>query len=339
MERNVSLYWLCQICGWGIAAFYWAYYQIVGNDPIWIEVLSVVLPFSVMILATHIYKNLAHKYGWINYPISKLVWTMTIALISLVCVYLLVSRIGCIGRNVTIDVDSFLGMFTGGLRYVSIWLLAFHMYHYARSSRQAEIDQKNSEKLLIEAQYNQLNTELNPHFLFNALNSIKALTIEDQKKARSAIDHLSSLLRQSLSHRNTMVIPLSEELDRITAYLDLEKIRFEERLQYSLRVDNTLMLYTLPPLSLFNLVENAVKHGLLNKGGSDKIMICGSKENERLILRVENFGSLDLESEHGIGLENISKRLEIIYGKVASLNISELEGGQVRSELIIPIHE
>ncbi|MEL6945836.1 MAG: histidine kinase, partial [Bacteroidota bacterium] len=224
-----------------------------------------------------------------------------------------------------------------GVRYNAIWLLAFHLYHYAWFKRQGEIDQNKYEKLAIKAQLNQLNAQLNPHFLFNALNSIKALTLENPMAARKAIDLLSDILRASLKNTNHQTIPLKEEIERTTAYLSLEQIRFEERLKYEWNIADELLNIEIPPLSLFNLVENAIKHGISQSKEGGVIKIEGAMSQDQLKLSVINTGRIQQEVHSGLGLKNIEERLELVYGEKAQLSLKNTDNQQVIANLEIPV--
>ncbi|MEM7367107.1 MAG: histidine kinase [Bacteroidota bacterium] len=335
---NLSLYWICQLLGWGSAAVYWSYYHISDAYPVWMGIASIVASFITGIGSTHLYKGLAHRHGWVAMNLGQLVPRLFLALLVLTAIYVFVAAAFVIFLPPQgMSFGSFLGMFTGGLRYLSIWLLAFHLYHYARNSRQAEIDQSRYEKLAIAAQFKRLNAELNPHFLFNSLNSVKALILENPHAAREAIDLLSDLLRSSLQYSDGQMIPLEEELQRISSYLALEKIRFEERLQYEMDIaDASLHLHILP-LSLYNLVENAIKHGINKSKSGGKILIRSQIADGTLHLSVINDGQLSSPISDGIGLQNISKRLALVYGSTASLDLQAISPQQVASHLTLPI--
>ena len=336
MNKKLSLYWICQLSGWGIAAVYWAYHQIPLIEPLAFGILTVLVPFLSSILSTNYYRHLAHRKGWIHLDLRRLLPIMLLALVALVSIYLVVAAIGgtlCYG---SLNLGAFLGMLTGGTRYMSIWLLAFHLYHYARHSRQAEIDQNKHEKLAIAAQFKRLHAELNPHFLFNSLNSIKALILESPGDARKALDLLSEMLRNSLRYSNQKLIPLSEELKSITSYLALEKIRFEERLQYHIDITENLLPTLVPPLSLYNLVENAVKHGIAKSKSGGRISITAAETADGIELTVLNDGQLPDHPDSGIGLKNTRERLQLVYGPRATLDLRNANAQQVASSLTIP---
>ncbi len=335
MRTKLSLYWLCQICGWGIAALYWSLYQIVGEDSFLVGALTVVFLLLMGIGSTHFYKLRAHAWGWPNLDLWKLLPRMGLALLALTSIYLVVCLLvitWAFGRQ---DTDAILGMLTGGIRYMTIWLLAFHLYHFAGSRRKAEIDQKRFENLALSAKYDRLNAELNPHFLFNSLNSIKALILEDKDKARTAVDTLSTMLRHSLKLTDKVTIPLEEEIRRIKAYIELEKIRFEERLEVVFEVNEKLLSHKVPPLCIYNLVENAIIHGLDKSKKGVRIEIKCDLIDDFVHLQVKSNTSLKEGWSYGKGLTNIKERLDLIYNKEAALTVAE-EGPFVFSKILIP---
>jgi LytS/YehU family sensor histidine kinase len=170
------------------------------------------------------------------------------------------------------------GIFVAGVRLMSIWLLAYHLYQYEQ--REIRITKENARLAIItrEAQLNNLSAQLNPHFLFNSLNNIKALVIENPESARRGIDLLSDILRTSLYSGDMMLTSINNEIELVKDYLELEKLRFEERLQFAIKVDDELLKIAILRLSVQTLVENAIKHG-----------ISKQKDGGLVSIRVEKF--------------------------------------------------
>ena len=187
-----------------------------------------------------------------------------------------------------------------------------------------------------ESELRSIRTNLNPHFLFNSLNTIKSLTYEDSAKASEAIIALSEILRSSLRITRSEEIPLREELIVIRAYLDLQKIRFGDRLSYEFRIDKECELLELPPMLFHQLVENAVKHGVEKQSARSTIVLEGLLQNRNLILRVMNRGTLLEVGVEGLGLQSIKQELESLYGDKASFSIREANGDTVVAEISLP---
>lgn len=320
--KRISTYWICQIIGWGIAVLYWSRYQVVFADNKAWGLVSVLVMLIPGIGATHFYKKIAHRKRWLRFDLLKLLPILIISLLLLSSFYFFVGFVSTHYIFGPQNVDALLGMATGGVRYMAIWLLAFHLYHFGLFKKQAEMDQKHFENLAIQAQYRKLNAELNPHFLFNALNSIKALTREHPEQARNAIDLLSGMLRSSLSLSKEKTITIDAEIARIANYIQLEKIRFEDRLTYHLQMDELLSKVLIPPLIIYNLVENAIVHNLSRSNRGVQIEVIITKEANRLIIEVRNTGELETPVRYGTGLQNIVDRLKLLYGDSAHFSIS-----------------
>lgn len=192
-----------------------------------------------------------------------------------------------------------------------------------------------------ESELRHIRTSLNPHFLFNSLNTIKSLTSENPEKAKAAIVCLSEILRSSLRMTRNDTIILSEELALIRSYLEMQQLRFGERLACEFRIDPTCELRELPPMLLHQLVENAVKHGVEKRTMPSTLTIEALFRDSMLFLRVSNQGILsdlgtDFGENEGLGLQAIREELSAIYGGKASFSIHSVENGTVLAELGIP---
>ena len=217
-------------------------------------------------------------------------------------------------------------MFIVFTRMASTWVLAYFLYHLGRRSNIAEKEKAELNQLFSESSLNHLKEQVNPHFMFNSLNSVKSLISEDPEKAKIAIVVLSDILRNSLNSSSKTKIPLKEELDQCRDYLEMEKIRFEDRLQYEINVQDAISGFTLPPLSIQTLVENAIKHGLNESLQGGKISIDCQEEKDSIAITVTNDGKLKTNNLTGIGIKNLKKRFEILYQNNFNFTISEKKG-------------
>jgi len=188
-----------------------------------------------------------------------------------------------------------------------------------------------------EAQLNALQAQINPHFLFNSLNSLRALIVENPTAAQDAVTRLSQLMRYSLSQSRRPTVPLCEELEAIRDYVAIEKIRFEDRLEVDWQIEAGLDKVEVPPMCLQSLVENALKHGIAKLPAGGKIEILVARTTTGLTLRVTNPGNLSPSNSHstGTGLNNIRERLQILRGAQAKLKLIE-EAGQVQATIYLP---
>jgi integral membrane sensor domain MASE1/two-component sensor histidine kinase len=186
-----------------------------------------------------------------------------------------------------------------------------------------------------EAELRNLRTSLNPHFLFNSLNTIKSLVAEDSSKAQGAIVGFSDLLRTSLRMTRTERVSLREELSVIRSYLELQKIRHEERLDWNIQVDPSCEDLPIPPMIFHQLVENAVKHGVEHSTDRTDILVKAIMRGRHAHLLVENTGSLPRDYSDGIGLHSIREELRALYGENAVFCLGSTHDGKVIAEIVL----
>jgi LytS/YehU family sensor histidine kinase len=197
-------------------------------------------------------------------------------------------------------------------------------------------------ELAATAQLAALRAQINPHFLFNSLNSIAQLIHVDPAKAEACVERLAEIFRYLLNRAEQDFVPLAEELQMTNAYLEIERARFDERLRVETTVDPNALRQLIPNLVLQPLVENAVKHGLSRKVGPGTLRIAARLDGEFLTLVVGDDG-LGMSSavlaqvfERGVGLRNLRARLERLYGPSHLPEISSTPGGGTRVELRLP---
>lgn len=216
-----------------------------------------------------------------------------------------------------------------------LWTVFYFSFHY--------FDQYNKslkyEASMIEIELNNLKSQLNPHFIFNALNSIRALVDENPKKSKQAINQLSNILRNSLASDKKGLTNFDEELKIVKDYLGLESIRFEERLKTEFDIHPDSQRFLVPPLMIQTLVENGIKHGISKLTPGGIIQLKTDVVNDRLKIHIRNSGHLvngTKRSKSGLGLKNTVQRLKLIYGDDASFRIVNENDNFVLTELVIP---
>jgi LytS/YehU family sensor histidine kinase len=217
--------------------------------------------------------------------------------------------------------------------------MVYFLFHFLDSYNQSLKYQAK----INEIQLNHLKSQLNPHFIFNALNSVRALVDEDPAKAKLAITQLSNILRFSLMMDKKRTIDFENEINTVKDYLNLETIRFEERLQVNYDIEPSAYDYKIPPMMLQTIVENAIKHGISNrvKGGLVEIK-CKEGITDDLIIQVKNSGQLKnntigrKKEREGHGINNTMQRLKLIYGDRATFKIYNSESDFVITEIKIP---
>ncbi len=222
-------------------------------------------------------------------------------------------------------------------------------YFIRYQTRLAEATQLRSR--LVEAELQVLRTQLNPHFLFNTLNTVAALVQTDPRGVRRMIALLSDLLRSALAGASEPEVSLKHELEMLRSYLDIMEIRFRGRLRTSIDVDPDLLDGMVPHLILQPLVENAVKHGVSLAKGPASVQVSATRDGDQMVLAVTNTAPDDEPSSArprstgatapdsaGIGLRNTRERLRQLYGEAARLRLGSTEGGHMIAEVRLPYH-
>lgn len=225
----------------------------------------------------------------------------------------------------------------GWVLQLFVWAVVYVAFHYIVRSRAEEMRALRSEAANRESQLANLRSQLNPHFMFNALNGIRALIPENPEKARDAITLLSVILRNAMASVKRMTVPLGEEVDVVRAYLQLEAIRYEERLKTSFHIDPAVQRSPIPPMLLQTLVENAVRHGIAKTPEGGRVRIEAVPAEGGVHIRVSNTGAFrrDPGRPSGIGIRNTLQRLEQLYDGKATLRMAN-ENGMVVCDLYIP---
>jgi two-component system, LytTR family, sensor histidine kinase AlgZ len=200
-----------------------------------------------------------------------------------------------------------------------------------------EMAEERSRKLAAEARLRSLESRIHPHFLFNTLNSISSLIAVNPERAEQTVGRLASLLRASLETSQQRLIPLREELKMVESYVDIEKVRFGEKLRASVEVPAQLQDAKVPPMSVQSLVENAVKHGITPLSGGGDFLVAASADNGNLRIEVSDTGAgFDLASiPAGHGLDSLVERLDSLFGERARLNVFRRNNYSV-VEMILP---
>lgn len=341
MNKKI-LYWFCQFGGWLFLVLAQSLYLKFSNAFNIETATSQFLLLFFGIVLSHLYRNFIVKYGWLKVKIILLIPRVIIAsiLLALVADYAQYGVEWALG----IEGDKHINTITIVTNIVNLipfffsWSLIYFLFHYIENYKKAEIENLKWEASINEIELNKLKSQLNPHFMFNAMNSIRALVDENPAKSKDAITQLSNILRNTLQMGKNKVIPFEEEMKIVNDYLALEAIRYEERLKASVSIHPESKNFNVPPLMIQTLVENGIKHGISKLIDGGVLEIETIVENDSLIIKIKNSGQLKekSESEIGFGIKNTEQRLQLLYGKSASLKISNLNSTSVLTQLIIP---
>jgi two-component sensor histidine kinase len=232
-----------------------------------------------------------------------------------------------------------------GVIMLSGWWCIYFFYHLFDRLNRLEIERLRLATSVKESELRALKSQVNPHFIFNSLNSLRALIEEDPLRARQAVTQLANLLRYSLQSGQLETVPFEDELSVVNDYLALEQVRHEERLRLRLDVAPDTLQLPIPPMLLQTLVENAVKYGISTRPEGGEIAIIARRENDSLRLQVTNPGAFEPGSAKvakasgstGMGLANAANRLRLLFGEQATLQLRAGEPGSVVAEAIIPL--
>ncbi len=339
-----KLYWVTQLSGW-------LFFTIINLIIIaafgrfnWQNVVVFIVIFIAGLILTHYFRHYIKKNHWINLPIKKLLPRVLLA--SFI--------IGSIIYAAAFGSDYALGQFKSdefriasplaGIinlsGVIAIWSLIYFSFHYFQNYKRAEIESYIWEAAVKDFELKTLKSQLNPHFMFNALNSIRALIDEDPKSAQTAVTKLSNILRYSLKIERNETVPLDEEMRTVADYLALEAIRLEERIKYNIFVDPKSSKIEIPPMMIQTLVENGIKHGIAKRTNGGEIFVTTKLENSNLCIHIKNTGQIEddlLKQSNGFGISNTKQRLNLIYGDAAKFEIKNNSDETVSVEITIPI--
>ena len=340
MTKSSKTYWYCQIFGWSfyflINLIFFGFKAHAGFK----DYLIIFLWLPLGILITHIYRNFILKYNFLDFKVPlQLLLIVFFSLAKAFIFFLCISGIAV-----------WIGLLNAKLNFISIteivinysvpfclWNIIYFGFKYFQNYKKAEINSLRYLAASKDSELSSLKAQLNPHFMFNSMNSIRALIDEDPAKAKNAITQLSGILRNTLLMNKNKLILLSEEINLVKDYLHLEDIRYEERLSYEFKIEKEANSCYIPPFIIQSQVENAIKHGISKLPGNGKINIEAFILNNSLKIKVSNTGKISNETPlTGVGFKNSIQRLDLLYGKEGQILIGE-EGGLVVVEINIPL--
>lgn len=339
-----KIYWYCQFIGWTLLISvdwvgYWLQ-DMFSEDVFWLGVANILLG----IFLTHLYRLIIKRWNWVNLPLIRLVPRVLASVVVLAGIMTAVN----VPFDRHINPDLFVNELYDIYGYVIIWgktmlawVLSYTVYHYVEQTHNAQIERILLKTSIRETEAKVLRSQLNPHFVFNALNSIRALVYENPDGAQQGITQLSNLLRNSLLADRRKTVELREEIKTVEDYLALEKVRYEDRLTYQINLDARTLFWQVPPMMLQTLVENAIKHGVSKAIRGGFVVVESSLVADKLRIRIRNTGVLgDRSASGGFGLENTAHRLDLLYGPDAQFEITQedddRDGPVVCAEILIP---
>jgi len=343
MNKN-KLYWSFQIIGW---SFYVLINSLVANISVASTNLGGKLFIPLLVeglfffVATHFYRYVIKKREWIGLSMMALTPRILVSTIVIgLPIYFI--RVGVtymldMYQPGLLNVIPVLGNTTANALIIFIWSLFYFIFQYFERYNLSLKHEASFRQMELE----NLKSQLNPHFIFNSLNSIRALVDENPEKSKLAITQLSNIMRKSLDTDQSRLISFKQEMETVKDYLSLEDTRYEERLRFSLDIDRESYHFSIPPMMMQTLVENGIKHGIskLKEGG--ELQLKTEVINGQLKIEIRNSGQYVPENEPaiqgGLGVKNTLKRLKLIFGKEASFEINNESKTHVLTKLTIPL--
>lgn len=339
------MYWTCQLAGWlSVAALYLFFTLLAdtGLEP-WRTVIAYAGGALVAVACTHAYRSWLRRRNWTALSPGRLLPRAIAAsiligvAISVAASPLWIVLVGDRGDSGWIWSPYAL---VGWSWAVLIWTSVYVGVHYFERWRDGEVEKLQLAVVAAEARLHGLVSQLNPHFLFNCLNSVRALIVEDPEKAQTAVTALSSLMRYSLHAGRAPTVPLASELEVIATYLELEAIRLDERLRIDVELAPDTRALEVPAMLVQSLVENGVKHGVESVAAGGTIGVRSWLDAGALCIRVTNPGQLDGRKPRrdgaGVGLANARERLRLLYGDAATLTLRDDGAHAVVADVRIP---
>jgi len=343
---NKKLFWVLQFFGWGSIAGINIWGKLVTRTDlsklyIYLEGFGFILSgiLTTLFIRKYLKKQITfNKFQSIE--IKKILISFLFGSIAFYFLLLFFSYLSYYILNNTIPKVTNLQHLSTVLNsfiFILFWMLFYLSIKISQKFRKNKIEKLELETSLKESQLNTLIGQINPHFMFNSLNNIRGLMLEDVDKSREMITRLSDMLRYSLTKNNIHKITITEELEMVENYIELSKIQLENRLEFKKEIDNSILGIEIPPMIIQMLIENAVKHGISNLPQGGLIMLKVLKKEKQLIIQVFNSGKLIINNNSTkLGLENIKKRLSLIYGNDSEFLLSEKED-MVTAMIKIPL--
>ena len=360
MKRD-RLYWTLQLSGWGAYGFISMAAGVTLIPMGSYMILSNVITVALGITTSHIYRKLIKKWDWLHLKLGRLLWKSLLASTTLGIILVVLSVSVNIATFIWLgvsyreevpeaiqktDFNFFLKpnlvliiIFNYSILYL-LWSAIYFTYHFIKKNRESEIEKWKLQASIKDAELGALKSQINPHFIFNSLNNIRSLVVEDPEKARDMITYLSDLLRYSIQFDQYEKVSLEKEIEVVKEYLNLESIQLEERLQYHFNIDPDSLEIQLPPMIIQTLVENAIKHSINELPGGGEILIESKLNTKYLRMYVKNTGQLKTNTpgkRKGIGIKNSKERLRLLYGENAGLSVENMNEFMVCATVNIPL--
>lgn len=341
-------YWICQVAGWSALFLLQTVFVSVvrtSASPPWSRITIATAQFVGMgFLVSHLLYLFVRRQRWLRMPFGK-AWPRLAVATALAGIPLTAGTIlfnfflfhAFSAHELSLRPGIIMAAWLNHTLVLVLWMVLYLAVNEFRRRQLAELNALRLELVAQEAQLQGLRAQLNPHFLFNCLNSLREMILENPQSAQRMVTQISGLLRYSLQSNQTEVVAFAEEVLAVKDYLDLEAVRFEDRLQVEWSIASEVAAARVPPMLLQTLVENALKHGIARRPEGGQITIRARPQGSLLYLEVVNSGSLpEKPSSDGIGLKNARTRLQLLYGEKGNIVLESIPEHRVRVTVSLP---
>lgn len=338
-------YVIAQAAGWGGFTITYALLMQLTR-PMQLETLCIFVAQNLIgLLLSHGYRSLINRWGWKQLTWGALFFRVLGAVFAIAVLWTLIDwpvyhllHTGPDDNPMNFSNTAIFVFSTfNGVWLFTVWSLLYFGFHAFNRARHAEVGRWQLESTVKEAELRALKSQVNPHFIFNSLNTVRALIHEDPATAETMVTRLAALLRYALQAGQLETVSLEREIGIVRDYLEIEKIRFEERLRPRFEIEDGALGLAVPPLLLQTLVENAVKYGVGPSASGGEVVVSASVDGGILKLSVANTGRLSAGgASTGLGLRNATERLRMLFGEHATLRLGEKDSGWVVAEIEMP---
>jgi sensor histidine kinase YesM len=345
-------YWALQFAGWSLYFRAQASGEVIFADAPWSKAAALWGGICVSGFAlTHLLRWIIKRGRWLSLPPRALLIRMLIAIAILVSTLDIITTVlslveyntlvapivGALYRRLPLD-GQLINQFINSLIVILIWVGLYLGFAVQRHRYDAQLHQVELAQLLHAAELRLLKAQLNPHFLFNALNGVRALIADEPARAQDAVTQLARTLRYTLVSSNDELVSLARELEMVNDYLALEGLRLAERLTVVRDIAPETEQARVPVMLIQTLIENAIKHGIAELKAGGTLRIEAHVVGAELIIQIVNPRPINapVPPAQGTGLKNSSERLRLLFGSRASLSLDLSRCGEATAEVRLP---
>lgn len=329
-------YWICQCAGWGSVAVLFTF-SFSSFSPSNLGGLATIYAWSAICGSglSHIWRGFLKQRGWLTIQHQPPWWRIAAVMLLLGTLQTLLVTLGFAVIRLPGSFSSWSWLPSALIAWTTLFIIWTTIYFYVASVRHTRQFQAEALRLEIyakDAELRALQAQINPHFFFNSLNSVRALIYENPNAAAQMIDQLAGVMRYALQSGGVKMVKLTQEIEAVNAYLAIEKIRFEERLRVTVQIETGLDEVLIPPMILQALVENAVKYGVERSATGSDLRIRISRLTGMIHIEVANTGLIaqfgasciaPVADSTRLGLDNTRKRLALMMGAEATVELRE----------------